>query len=664
MPVWKKIKQIWLGALLLSLALTAQAGQQDIRLVVDISGSMRWTDPNNLRIPATKMLIDLLPQGSQAGVWTFARQVNMLVPHGEVDDDWRKFAREEAKKISSVGLFTHIDRAIETVTWDAGWNTGKDRHVILLSDGLVDISEAETERERSRENQASRDHLLRERLPRLVDAGYTIHTLALSDEADHDLMATLAQRTGGLHAIAYEAEDLMPLLLQILNRMVDSEQVPLVGNRFSIDPLINEFTLLAFHQEGAEVALTSPEGERLTAASSRSGVRWHANSSYTQVTVERPSSGDWHLETDAHPDNRVTVVSDLKLQVSNFPATVYRGFTDQQQHLRAWLTEDGRKIDRREFLRLLGVDLRHHKGDLLFTEASMQLDGGRFEFAGQLSDFSELGEQQVTVVVDGQTFRRQVTQSFNVQDVVAANLQLPEDGGAARVILRAQHPDLDPAEIGFTVTANRQSVPVRYRGDGEWVAELRNLPQADEYRIEVEADGELRGERLQVQLPTLFLEAGSVRSGDRVDEPAEETPVSPAPVTEEETLPDFVEPIAPRIQPPAPEARPAPAQVEPEPEAAAIETVAEPETPESAAEPSLFALDFSPIRSWDDPRMLWVYLALGLANILLFSIAFIMYRRFIKRRQQRHDARRHDDEEMPDVDDLEFDLDDELDPEK
>ena len=40
----------------------------DIRVLIDISGSMKQTDPNNLRAPALKILTGLIPAGVQAGV--------------------------------------------------------------------------------------------------------------------------------------------------------------------------------------------------------------------------------------------------------------------------------------------------------------------------------------------------------------------------------------------------------------------------------------------------------------------------------------------------------------------------------------------------------------------------------------------------------------------
>ena len=58
----------------------------DVRLLIDISGSMRESDPANLRQPALELMLRLLPDGARAGVWTFGEQVNMPVPHGVVDD--------------------------------------------------------------------------------------------------------------------------------------------------------------------------------------------------------------------------------------------------------------------------------------------------------------------------------------------------------------------------------------------------------------------------------------------------------------------------------------------------------------------------------------------------------------------------------------------------
>ncbi|MDQ7050607.1 MAG: hypothetical protein Q9M92_14180 [Enterobacterales bacterium] len=59
--------------------------KSDVRLLIDISGSMKKNDPNNLRIPALQLVTNLLPKGADAGVWAFGRYVNMMVPLSKVD---------------------------------------------------------------------------------------------------------------------------------------------------------------------------------------------------------------------------------------------------------------------------------------------------------------------------------------------------------------------------------------------------------------------------------------------------------------------------------------------------------------------------------------------------------------------------------------------------
>ena len=59
--------------------LIAASKTHDIRILIDMSASMKNTDLLNHRISASKMLTGLIPSGSKAGVWTFCRYVDMTV---------------------------------------------------------------------------------------------------------------------------------------------------------------------------------------------------------------------------------------------------------------------------------------------------------------------------------------------------------------------------------------------------------------------------------------------------------------------------------------------------------------------------------------------------------------------------------------------------------
>ena len=90
----------------------------DVRVLIDVSGSMKKTDPQNLRKPAVDLIVRLLPDKSRAGIWTFGNDVNMLMPHKPVDENWRKQAAPKANQINSVAMFTNIGKALDEVSFD------------------------------------------------------------------------------------------------------------------------------------------------------------------------------------------------------------------------------------------------------------------------------------------------------------------------------------------------------------------------------------------------------------------------------------------------------------------------------------------------------------------------------------------------------------------
>ena len=82
----RKMTSIWLRLFAVCLALSLPAGlsaqesddvqlpeQSDVRIIVDISGSMKDTDPENLRQPAVRLLARLLPED-----WCFVK-VSMVL---------------------------------------------------------------------------------------------------------------------------------------------------------------------------------------------------------------------------------------------------------------------------------------------------------------------------------------------------------------------------------------------------------------------------------------------------------------------------------------------------------------------------------------------------------------------------------------------------------
>ena len=74
----KRIKYVFT---LIIIPIDAHANKgSDFRVLVDVSGSMKQSDPNDMRKPAVELLIRLAPDKSLVGIWTFGQYVDMLVP--------------------------------------------------------------------------------------------------------------------------------------------------------------------------------------------------------------------------------------------------------------------------------------------------------------------------------------------------------------------------------------------------------------------------------------------------------------------------------------------------------------------------------------------------------------------------------------------------------
>ena len=180
-----------LGMLCAALALPLRAEPTDVRVLVDVSGSMKHTDPNNLRVPALRLLGQLLPEGTRTAAWLFCETVEPLLAPATVDAKWKKLARDSATRIHSRGQFTDIEQGVKAAIADWPADPKVKRHLILLTDGMVDVSKD------AAVSTASKARLEGEVLDTLKAQGIHVHTIALSKTADHALLAKLASATDG-----------------------------------------------------------------------------------------------------------------------------------------------------------------------------------------------------------------------------------------------------------------------------------------------------------------------------------------------------------------------------------------------------------------------------------------------------------------------------------
>jgi len=399
----------------------------DVRVLIDVSGSMKQTDPQNLRKPAMDLIVRLLPDKSRAGVWTFGNTVNALAPFKTVDADWRKQAAVKANTINSIAMHTGIGIALDAVSFDkSALNPEYKTHIILLTDGVVDISKDAVS------NYKERQRILNEILPTLKSAGYIIHTIALSENSDVDLLKKLSYATDGVYTLAVSADQLMSVFLKIFDQAVPAERVPLENKGFLVDPSIKEFTALIFRKPGEDrTTISSPEGKDYSATNPTDGVNWYRTDKYDLITVDSPKPGQWKIKTEIAPESRVTIVSNLKFSVEPLKNNVHSkdvlDFTYSFQ-------ENDKTITDANFLGVIetnAIVVKNNTEENInksFTLPSPPADG---IFHQQLNAFETTGEYEIHVYVDGKTFKRDFKHSVSVRDsyIVVEKNSAAADGG-------------------------------------------------------------------------------------------------------------------------------------------------------------------------------------------------------------------------------------------
>ncbi len=477
----------------------------DVRVLIDISGSMKLTDPQNLRKPAMDLIVRLLPDKSRAGVWSFGNTVNMLVPFKPVDAEWRKQAAAKSNAINSIAMHTGIGKALDEVSFDkSGLSADYKTHIILLTDGVVDVDKDAVV------NYKERQRILNEILPGLKSAGYTVHTIALSENSDLDLLKKLSHATDGVYTLAASADQLMSVFLKIFDEAVPAERVPLENNGFLVDASIKEFTALIFRKPGEEkTTISSPEGKDYSATNPNDGVNWYRTDKYDLITVDSPKPGQWKIKTEIAPQSRITVVSNLQLVFESLKNNVH---SKDILALTYSFQENGKTITDPNFLGLIetkAIVVKNNTEENTNTPFTLPTPPADGFFHQSLNNFETIGDYEIHVYVDGKTFKREFKHSLSVRDsymVLEKNSAVSDDGKLTysyKISADEKVVDLSKTKVTVSIKSaqnNNVDKTLSLIDGKRWEFSFSPVQEGD-YTVDIHAQGELfDGEKLDETL--------------------------------------------------------------------------------------------------------------------------------------------------------------------
>ncbi len=388
----------------------------NLAVLVDVSGSMAHNDPNGERIKALRLLVQLIPEGSNFSLWAFATQPEPLIQLRAVKNADRTHILEHENRIDNHGAWTDIDAALLDGMHELEKSPSTEpRHLILLTDGFVELGHGPEADKASRERVWGRTQ---EALAQHIH----IHTIDLGGKADDALLRHLSLGSEGRFVSANQ-DRLTKAFLQIFDVAAPQQRIPLHGRQFSVDSGIRELTLLLFrpqHKNDPSVELQAPDGTRTSFAQHDDSVRWVHTDTYDLMTLAHPAAGVWTISQDPGADSRVTILSDLSVQVSGVPTNMAVGGS---LHLKIHVSDKDKVVTDPNVLDLTTISEVHGGVGQLWPQPSVLYDGPSQGsvmvpddgiFHEDTQSFDHAGDYVIRVLLKSPTFMREFDQLMHV----------------------------------------------------------------------------------------------------------------------------------------------------------------------------------------------------------------------------------------------------------
>ncbi len=327
-------------------------------------------------------------------------------------------------------------------------------------------------------------------------------------------MAAMSSLWGGLL--------LLTSLSGMANEVFAPSDIPLLDNRFRIDYGVKEITFIIKRKPGTpSVILVRPDGSKLYVGKvTPPDVGWLTQQDQDLITVRNPMPGPWQAIGEVDPDNRVRLLTDIRLESEPLPARLYQG---ERVKLQSRLLIDGAAPGAGYYLSDLGMTVKLQQfndaaqsGEPIVEETlGHYLDDGKgldeVPGDGILTAEAVLdvpaGKYRALYSSGNQVFSRAQSQQVLLFPwPLSYTLDAPSGDIGARLSLLIDADELDPASVviqgkaidsaGVSMAFNAVATEPRLGVD------LSALKAAGLYRVEATLFGTTRlGREVQLQLP-------------------------------------------------------------------------------------------------------------------------------------------------------------------
>ncbi|MCW8933932.1 MAG: VWA domain-containing protein [Gammaproteobacteria bacterium] len=376
----------------------------DTVVIMDSSGSMKQTDPKQLRKPAAKLFISLLDNQDRLSVVSFSSKAWPITYLTQLESDKQlNQALRATDKISHKGMYTNIHSAIAKGIefLKESDQINREPIIILMSDGQMDVGNKE-------QSAQLREKIFEDLLPQLIEHNIKIYSIAFTEASDQELLQEVADATDGRYALAASDDVLHKVFSKIFEQTKQPDMLPLNENKFIVDASINEITIIANKaSENSQIYLQPPGGEKINSTFKSEKVKWFVSTSFDMITIQKPDEGEWKI-LFSDDDNRAYIVTDIKLRTRfEFNQESYQ----PEIIIKSWFLQNEETEAGQELLNNMQVTLEiEHPDDTIETfPVDAANEAGEF-----IIHYKPLldGVYGASIIAKSRTFQRQQTFSF------------------------------------------------------------------------------------------------------------------------------------------------------------------------------------------------------------------------------------------------------------
>ena len=348
----RKVVVVWITMALILVFLPqpvkaeqAAPDQVAVILILDNSGSMKTSDPADLRFTAVRLFISLLDDGDQVGLILFSTQsdkltAEMVTLHGEADKrqllDHTRFPAADGYTDIKAALFDAGDLLLMIQGNTGTTNASGKTVVVLLTDGKPEISQPYTAYEE-------------EALGAARSLGVPVLSIALTTAAQTPFLNRLAAETGGMVVPADDAADLLDAYLEVFSQIKDrtvigsgvtqSPGFAALEIEPTLAPYIAQASFILIKPENVQAKLFAPSGEEITSASQGAVAFLADDPRFMVVTSDHPTGGEWKFHTSGqgavmgrailHSRLRSEIISPARFHQAGQPMPIVVNLTEE-----------------------------------------------------------------------------------------------------------------------------------------------------------------------------------------------------------------------------------------------------------------------------------------------------------------------------------------------